>query len=438
MQQRTSLILKNIISSFVIKGWSALVVLLMVPLTIRCLGNYQNGVWLTISSMLVWMDQMDIGLGNGLRNRLAIHKAHGDVIESRKVVSSTMVMLICIAFPTMILLCLLVQYTDVYSFLNVSPAIIPELRTALLMSVVLVCITFVLKFISNIYMAMQLPAISNAIMASGQTLALVGTALLLYYKEATFLNVVVLNVAAPTLTYLFVYPYTFYIKYPELRPSIRMANLMSALQIGSLGLKFFWIQIAALIQFLTANLLISNLFTPAMVTPYQIAYRYMSIVMVAFTVVCMPFWSATTDAYERGDTEWIRQANKRMSVLLFIFGVILAIMVAVSPWVYDIWIGDAKIVPWGMTILMAVYILLLIISMCYSYFLNGIGALRMQMCMTVMAVVFIPLAWFVSSQTHDINWFMLVMCLCNLPGIVTNIIQFSKIMNGTATGIWRI
>ena len=189
---------------------------------------------------------------------------------------------------------------------------------------------------------------------------------------------------------------------------------------------------------MTANLLISRFFTPAMVTPYQITYRYISIVLVAFTIVCMPFWSATTDAYERGDMEWIRKAHQKMGLLIFLFGVGITFMVAISPWVYSIWIGDEVVVPLGMTVLMALYIFLLIISMCYSYFLNGIGALRLQMYMTVMAVVFIPLAWWVSSVTHDINWFMLVMCLCNLPGIITNIIQFSKIMNGTATGIWRI
>ena len=53
--RRTSLLIKNVLLSFFIKGWSALVVLVMVPLTLQCLGNYKNGVWLTISSMLVWI-----------------------------------------------------------------------------------------------------------------------------------------------------------------------------------------------------------------------------------------------------------------------------------------------------------------------------------------------------------------------------------------------
>ncbi len=91
-----------------------------------------------------------------------------------------------------------------------------------------------------------------------------------------------------------------------------------------------------------------------------------------------------------------------------------------------------------MTVLMALYIFLLTLSMRYSYFLNGVGALRMQLYMTVSAIVFIPLAWAASTLTHDIRWFMAVMCFCNLPGVIVNIIQFNKILNRTAKGIWRI
>ena len=76
--KRTKLLNKNILASFFIKGWSALIVFLMVPLTLKMLGIYQNGIWLTISSVLVWIDMMDIGLGNGLRNVLAKYMAIDD------------------------------------------------------------------------------------------------------------------------------------------------------------------------------------------------------------------------------------------------------------------------------------------------------------------------------------------------------------------------
>ena len=194
--RRTSLLIKNVLLSFFIKGWSALVVLVMVPLTLQCLGAYKNGVWLTISSMLVWIDQMDIGLGSGLRNRLATCKAHNDNNASRQAVSSTMAMLVCIVIPTFLILALIVWFGDVYTFLNVDPVIIPELRVALLCAVSIICCTFVLKFISNVYMGMQLPAVSNLIVALGQTLALIGTWLLYINGNATFLLIIAVNTAS--------------------------------------------------------------------------------------------------------------------------------------------------------------------------------------------------------------------------------------------------
>ena len=435
---RSSLLLKNVLASFFVKGWAAVVALLLVPLTLNCLGVYQNGVWLLVSSLLMWIDQMDIGLGNGLRNRLAVHLARGETSDAQKVVSSTVAMLLCIVLPVLFVLLLLVWKTDIYALLNVSATQVPELRLALMSAVTLVCMTFVLKFIGNVYMGVQMPAVSNLLMALGQTVALIATWLLYVSGKASFLYVVVANTMAPLLVYMLAYPYTFYFRYPMLRPALRCVDLSSVLETGSLGVKFFWLQIAGVIQFMTANLLISNFFTPEMVTPYQIAYRYISLVLVAFSVVCMPFWNATTDAYERGDIDWIRKANHRMSVFTMIVAVGLLLMTLVSPWVYSVWIGDSCEVPLSMTAMMAVYVFLLVVSLRYSYFLNGIGALRMQLYMTVMAVVFIPLAWGVSSYTHDIVWFMAVMCFCNVPGIVANAIQFNKILNGKASGIWRI
>ena len=89
---RSSLIVKNILASFFIKGWSVLVQLMLVPTTLACLGVYENGVWLTISSVLIWIDNMDIGLGNGLRNKLAEAMAHNDYAKGQQYVSSTFAM----------------------------------------------------------------------------------------------------------------------------------------------------------------------------------------------------------------------------------------------------------------------------------------------------------------------------------------------------------
>ena len=148
---RTTLIKKNVLLSFFIKAWSALVQLTLVPLTLSCLGVYENGVWLTISSVLIWIDNLDIGLGNGLRNKLAICMAKDDVAKAREMVSSTFAMLVVIIIPVMLLLVALEILGDPYHFFNVDSLRVGNLTTIITVSTLLVCTTFVFKFLGNFY-----------------------------------------------------------------------------------------------------------------------------------------------------------------------------------------------------------------------------------------------------------------------------------------------
>jgi O-antigen/teichoic acid export membrane protein len=437
-QKRSSLLQKNILASFLIKGCSALIVLLMVPATLHCLGEYKNGIWLTISSMLLWIDNMDIGLGNGLRNKVAEYMAHGEHERTRSLISSTFAMLTCIIIPILLVLLLLIAVGDPYTVFNATPSKVAHLDQVLMVTVTLVCTSFIFKLIGNFYMGMQLPAISNLLIALGQTLALIGTYIVLYSGSHSLMLIAIVNTVSPLLVYLLAYPYTFIYKYPHLRPSFRLIDFKEAKAVINVGVQFFIMQISGVILFMTSNLLISNLFSPEMVTPYQIAYRYFSIMLVIFTVVCMPFWNATTDAYQRNDIEWIHNATRKLRLMTIGFFICLVVMVLISNTIYAIWIDRQTIIDIKMSIVMAIYIFILIYSMRYSYFINGIGKLRLQLIFTTTAaVLFIPLAYMTMQWTHDIIWFMGVMCLVNIPGLIVNRIQFSKLINGKAKGIWN-
>lgn len=435
---RSSLLQKNILASFVIKGWSAAIVLLLVPATLNCLGEYKNGIWLTISSMLLWIDNMDIGLGNGLRNKIAEYMAHDEYERTRSLISSTFAMLTCIIIPVLLILLLLIAISNPYMVFNADPSKVSHLDQVLMVTVILVCTSFIFKLIGNFYMGMQLPAVSNLLIALGQTMALIGTYFVLYSGSHSMMLIALVNTAAPLLVYILAYPYTFFYKYPHLRPSFRLINFKEARAVINMGVQFFIMQISSVILFMTSNLLISKLFNPALVTPYQITYRYFSLMLVAFTVICMPFWNATTDAYERGDIQWIHNATQKLRLMIIAIIACMVMMVILSPWVYSVWIGDKVTIDIRMSIVMATYIFILIYSMHYSYLINGIGKLRLQLIFTTAAaIVFIPLAYLTTQWTHDIIWFMVVMCLVNIPGLIVNRIQFSKLINGKAKGIWN-
>lgn len=437
-RNRSSLLKKNVATSLLIKAWSAIIVFLMVPITLNCLGEYKNGVWLTISSILLWIDNMDIGLGNGMRNKLAAYLAHDDRQKARILVSSTYAMLAVIIVPAMLVFVCLIAVSDNYMLLNIDSSLVSDLNQILTTAIILASTTFIFKLTGNLYMGLQLPAVNNLLIASGQTLALAGTYLLYISGSHSLLHIAVVNLASPLLIYLLAYPYTFYHKYPYLRPSVSLVSFEEARNVIGIGLQFFIIQIAGVVLFMTSNILISKLFSPALVTPYQIAYRYFSIMLVVFTVICMPFWNATTDAYERGDFAWIQKATGKLRLMTIGIAIGMIIMVLCADWIYSIWIGREIVISTKMNVAMAIFVFILIYSMRYSYFINGIGKLRLQLIFTVAtALLFIPLACMVVSYTNDIIWFIAVMCLINIPGLIVNKIQFGKLVNRKATGIWN-
>lgn len=434
---RTQLMRKNMAVSALLKIWSGVVYLALVPLTLRCLGTYNNGIWLTISSMLIWIDHLDIGLGNGLRNQLATHLAHGDRHQAQQVVTSTFFMLVMIIVPVALLTLVMVYVLDIFGFMNVDAAQAPDLRHAVATALLFVCATFIFKFIGNFYMGLQLPAASNFIIALGYTLTLAATIVAWLMGCRSLVVIAAINTCSPLIIYLLAYPYTFFHRYPDLKPKANTFRWTVTKGLFTLGVKFFVLQIAAVVLFMSGTLLVSRLFSPEMVNPYQISYRYYSLLMLVFSIISVPIWSATTDAFARGDDEWIRNCRRRMDRVMLLFLSATLLLVVISKPVYHVWLQDQVQVPTLLNVLMALYIFIIMYSLSYSTFLNGIGALSLQLIFTsAAALTFIPLALLFNRWMSDVCSVVIAMIVVNLPGLVVNHLQFYRIVNHKAQGIW--
>src|SRR3954466_9688236 len=84
---------KNIFYSLIIKGGSIVISLLLIPLTIRFVNETQYGLWLTLSSLIGWINFFDIGLGNGLKTKLTEAISKDDLKQGKIYVSTTYAML---------------------------------------------------------------------------------------------------------------------------------------------------------------------------------------------------------------------------------------------------------------------------------------------------------------------------------------------------------
>jgi len=435
--ERSNKVLLNIFAVFVIKGWSGVVQLLLVPLTLLCLDQYQYGIWLLINSILVWIDSFDIGLGNGLRNKLAEYVARDEWGKARKAVSTTFGMLILIVIPISIVLLLLVESLDLYKLLNVDANRIKDLTGIIQASVGFICGTFILKFIGNVYLGLQRPSISSLLVVGGQTLSMLIIAILPFIiNDVSLFHVAIAYTAAPLLIYSISYPITFYKVYPRLKPSLSLFQRSMLPELMGLGIRFFVLQLSGMVLFATSNLLISNLFGPNEVAPYQIAYKYFSFIFLIFSVIVTPLWSATTDAYVRKDLDWINKLTIKMLKVLGLFTILIVILVLLSPFVYPVWTLGKVDISNSLTILLAVYTFIIVVSLYFAHILYGIGKIFVQMIVTLgSAILFIPIS-LLFARYWGINGIVIALIMSNLPCTITNVIQYKKIMNGRAKGIW--
>src|SRR5215472_8802630 len=85
-------------TSYIVKGLTILMSFVSVPLTVHYLGAERYGVWLTISSLLLWVALTDFGLaGNALVNVLSEAVGKDDRNSARAYAASAFWALVTIA-----------------------------------------------------------------------------------------------------------------------------------------------------------------------------------------------------------------------------------------------------------------------------------------------------------------------------------------------------
>src|SRR5690606_33265753 len=103
----------------------------------------------------------------------------------------------------------------------------------------------------------------------------------------------------PVLILIFFNIYAFSNRYKEYKPNILLWKKTYFNEIFGLGATFFIIQCSVIILFSTDNFIITQLFNPQEVVPYNIAQKYFSISLIVFNMLLTPYWSGFTDAFTK-------------------------------------------------------------------------------------------------------------------------------------------
>lgn len=428
---------KNILASFVIRGCNIAISLLLVPLTIHYINQSQYGIWLTLSSIISWLSFFDIGFGNGLKNKFAEALATGNHALARIYLSTTYAILAIIMGLVLLLFNVVNPFLNWAVILNAPREMASELSTLALLVFSFFCMQFVLQLITTIITANQQPAKASFFNLLGSIISLV---VILILTKTTSGNIVYLGLVlglAPVLVLIASSLWFYTHEYKKYAPSFKFVHFSYARNLMGLGVKFFFIQIAAIILYETSNLIIAQLYGPAQVTSYNIAYKYFGVIPMVMGIIMTPFWSAFTEAWVKHDVGWIKGTVRKLTRFWLLLTLLSGIMLLLAAWVYRLWVGAEVIVPFAVSATIAVYVVINGWNSIYSQFLNGVGKVKLQLYIAVAgSLINIPLAIFL-GKTLGIYGVVLSTTIISLASAIVSPLQYKKVVSNQAKGIWN-
>lgn len=369
-----------------------------IPLMIRYLGQEQFGVWSTLLTVISWVVFFDLGVGNGLRNKVAESLAKDQEDEARQFISAGYSLIGLLSIGLWLMATATSYWIPWQAVFNTTAVSNETLRLTVQIAVFFVVLNFWLGLISALLGAIQKTSLISLGQLVTNILALAFVFLLAEYTDASIsylalaygLSIVVANCFLSVL---------FYKQRPTLRPQIQMQaeHLRPLLAVG---LQFFVIQFAVLVIFTTDKMLITQLFGPQYVTQYEVVFKLFSVILFIHGLISAPLWSAYTDAINRLDFVWIRLMLMRQLAVYAGIVVFICLLLFAARGIIDIWIGEDLPTPQILILVMAVFVAISTWNNIFATLINGLGQIKVQLYISVVAMMInIPLSILLARTT---------------------------------------
>lgn len=432
-QARSHNYFRQVKGSVLFKGLAVACSLFSIPLMIHYLGQAQYGVWSTLLSVMTWITFFDLGLGNGLRNKLAESLAKDQPDEAQSYISSAYSLIGLISLALFLILALVALIAPWQKVFNTQLLSAEQLSYAVLITGFFIALNFWVSLINSVLNAVQKTsaAVFGQFLFNALSLLLVyiltktTEASLLYLATAYGVSMVGANVLLSGW---------FYKGNLNLMPKLSL-DFSHVRPLLSLGLQFFVIQIAVLVIFTTDKILITQLFGPEFVTPYDVVFKLFSVVTLVYGLITVPLWSTYTDAYHRNDIAWIKQMLRKQLLMFWLIILAVILLVLIAKQVIKFWIGSDLVVAMPLVVSVGLFILISTWNNMYAFFLNGIGRIRLQLYSAVFAMLInIPLAiYFTQHFSFGIEGVVMATCASLSLFAVIGPLETYRVLNEKAS-----
>ena len=399
ISENSAIVYKNVIGAFLIKGFALLLSLLTTPAYIRFFNNNTVlGIWFTLLSVLSWILSFDLGVGNGLRNKLTQALTANDDLKIRRLISAAYISIGGFALIIFLLFIGVSFFADWNVVFNIETDIVARdtLRITIIIAFAGIMLQFFFKIINSILYALQKSSINNLLSLITSVLIFCYVSFVPGYDSDFNLIIMAvihsLAVIAPLLVATII---VFFGKLKRFKPSVSYCDRESIKSIMSLGGIFFGLQILYMIIISTNDYLITLFVNPNSVVEYQIYYRFFSFGSTAFTLALTPIWSVVTKAIYEKNIDWTKKLYKKLILLALLSSCLEFCITIVLQLAINIFYAENAItVDYFYSICFSLMGSLMIFNAALSSITNGMGKLRCQTISFIIgALLKIPLSY---------------------------------------------
>jgi len=374
---------------------------ILAPLLIDYLNPEIYGLWVTILSFSTWINFFDIGVGNGLRNLLVEPISNNNKIKIEELISTAFYSLLFIGIVLLCIFLILANIIDWNSIFNVSTEKIVNLNVI----ISIISFTFIFNFIfmlnDKIAFSYQLSSFSSARFFCFNIIMLLGITILINLSSSGSLKEVIYFYALSMVISHLIFSY-FLFSHNNLKlPRFSSFSGSQLNDLLSLGVKFFIIQIAALIIFATDNIIISRIFGPSFVTPYSLTHKLFSLALFLHTIILTPLWSAFSKMFNDKNANWIISTFKKLGIFTIALYTILILIYTFNKEILFIWTGSHLFFNINTSFYICILIAVMIWNNNFAYFLNGIGSVNVQLITSVIGgAINIPVSIYLAKDLN--------------------------------------
>lgn len=423
---------KTLFTNFFAKFFSVLTNLIIVPLTLNYLGASRYGFFITVLTFLNWVLFFDFGIGNSVKNMIAIGYAKNDSIEIDSIFSNSVFLLAIIFFIFSIFFFFILRIINWQLLFNIKILQNKEIYLILLTSIILFLFNMFFSIGSNIFYAIQKGYIANLFSAVGNIFTLTLTFIAVKFSSSIII-IIVAFISGNIIGNMLLFRYIFNIKDVNISFSFPLIKVIEMKKILNLGIKFFGSSLIGMIIYTADNIIITQRLGPDKIAIYNPIMRLFQLLIQMNGLFVIALWPAFTNAITHCDWDWIKRKlrNSYLKILFLFFPPILSLMFF-GPIIIKMWLrNNNNIPPYILCICIGIWTMIYLFNQIFSSFLNGAGIMGKQIKYGVLSIILFVIFGISLVDRYGLVGLSIAGIISSSVGLVVNPLLISQFLKNS-------